>query len=736
MTDTLIKKSALKNALPELNRRGFMKGASGLSFALAFGAGGTAHLLTPTEAKAIPGHLDISAWVRISPDNTITIKTPGAEMGQGSMTSVPLMLAEEMDANWDHVFLEWAPANPRVYGYSRMRRGKIQYGMTIVGSRAVMMYHKPMRIAGAQVRKVLMDSAAKEWGVPVSQVRTEPNLVIGPKKEHRLTYGQIAAFAKPPRQMPKISKSDLKKKSDFRLIGKSVPRRDTPEKVNGTAQYAIDVQVPGMVYASTVHSPIQGGRPKSWNEAALKKLPGFIRTVKLKEGVAVIADNYEHVLAARVAIEIKWSKEKAKGYDSESTLEKDYAKKLMSSKTKSKKIVSKGKDSATFKNAAKTYSADFRSDYGYHAQMEPLNAVAHVQGDRVEIWEGTQGPGRSVSAIARALKFKKHQVTHHQQYMGGGFGRRSKGDYTIEAALISKAIKKPVKMIWTREEDINYGMFRPQSFQHLEAALDGSGNLVGWRHGIIGDGRRLLSGGAKISKYYKVPNQLVTEKSSGKHGIRTKHWRAVAHVFNVYAIESLIDQIAVGQGVDPLEYRLKHVPVNKKARSVLEKVGKMSDWKAKRPKGRAIGLSMTERSGSLGAQVAEISVDRKSGKIKVHKVWSAVDGGVVVQPDAATRNIESGVMYAMSSLLKERATIKNGTVEQSNFNDYHVLRMSDAPEELHVEFLDRDTKPTGLGEIGGPGMGAAIANAFFALTGKRLNHMPFTEERVLAALKS
>ena len=731
--------TSLENAISlenKVSRRGFLKGAGGLTFAVSIGAGGV-QFLTASEAKALAGHTDMSAWVRISPDNTVTILSAGAEMGQGSRTSVPLMLAEEMDADWNNVYLDTAPADPKIYGYTRKRRGRVSHSMAIVGSRAVMMYFKPMRMAGAQVRKVLMLNAARKWGVPVSQVRTEPNVVIGPGGK-RLTYGEIAGFAKVPAVLPKVSASELKKPSEFRLIGKSLPRRDIPGKVDGSAKFAIDVQLPGMVYASTVHSPVQGAKPLSWNEAKLKKLKGFIGIVKLKQGVAVIADNFEHVMAARTELEVKWSKAKADGYNSEEALEKDYPKKSADPKTKAKKIAARGDAEKAFASAAKTYKADYRCDYGYHAQMEPLNAVARINGtgDKVEIWEGTQAPGRSRSMIAKALGFKPKQVIHHQMLMGGGFGRRSQTDYTVEAALISQKIKKPVKMIWTREEDINYGMFRPQSFQHLEAALDGSGKLMGWKHSVIGDGRRLLSGGMKIKKYYKVANQTVMEQSAGKHGIRTKHWRAVAHVFNVYAIESLIDEVAAAQGMDPLEFRLKNVPLTAKARRVLEKVAQMSDWKKKRPSGRALGLSMTERSGSLGAQVAEVSVDRKTGKIRVHKVWTAVDGGIIVQPEAAMRNIESGVHYGLSSVLKERATIKNGAVEQSNFHDYEVLRMADAPEEVHVEFLDRPTKPTGLGEIGNPGIGAAVANGFHALTSKRLYHMPFTPDRVKAALKS
>jgi len=295
-------------------------------------------------------------------------------------------------------------------------------------------------------------------------------------------------------------------------------------------------------------------------------------------------------------------------------------------------------------------------------------------------------------------------------------------------------VKRPVKLIWTREEDIAQGMFRPQSFQCLEAATDASGKVTGWKHCVVGDGEFLLITGIKIP-YYGVPNQHI-ERRGVSHGVKLKHWRAVGHVFNTFAIESLVDQMAVDQGIDPIAFRIERMGLVPKGRKVFEKVAEMSDWNAKRPDGRALGISITERSGSLGAGVVEISLDRASGKIRVHKVWVAVDGGVIVQPESARHNVESAIIYGLSSILHERVSIKDGAVEQSNFHDYNLMRMSDVPEELHVQFVDVDTRPTGLGEIGNPFIGAAISNAFFRLTGKRLPHLPFMPERVKEVLKA
>jgi isoquinoline 1-oxidoreductase beta subunit len=440
---------------------------------------------------------------------------------------------------------------------------------------------------------------------------------------------------------------------------------------------------------------------------------------------------------AKNALKIVWSKDAvAEGFNSEKSLVASYPALANDKNAKANTVKNTGDTDAAFASAAKVYKATYQSDYGYHAQMEPLNGVARFNpaGDSVEIWEGSQSPGRSRKKIAQALGFKLDQVTHHQHYLGGGFGRRSRSDFSIEAALIARAIKRPVKMIWTREEDLAYGMFRPQTYQCVEAALDKEGKVTGWRHCVVGDGNRLIYSGVKLEKYYKIPNRHL-EQRGVSHGIRLKHWRAVAHPFNLFAIEGLVDEMAAKEGMDPLDFRRQRMTLTRKAKGVFDKVEKMCDWNNKRPKDRALGLSVTERSGSLGAGVVEISLDRKTGKIRVHKVWAAIDGGTIVQPEMAQRNIESGIIYGLSSVLKERATFKNGTVEQSNFHNYELLRMSEAPEELHVAFIERNTKPTGLGEIGNPIIGGAVANAFHALTGKRLYHMPFTPERVLAVLK-
>src|SRR6266436_1664954 len=729
----------------DLSRRSVIAGLGGMAFCVAVGNG--VRLMSQAQANAL-ANAPITPWVRIAPDGRITILSAGAEMGQGSMTSLPLILAEEMDADWSNVAIEWAPPDAKVYGY------KDPFGtenlMWIVGSRAVQLYFTQLRMAGAQVRKVLIANAAQKWGVDAETLKTEPSVVINPANGARMSYGEIAAFGTIPPTLPTVDPKELRERKNFRLSGKAVPRRDIPSKVNGTAQYAIDVTLPGMLYASSLHSPVHsaqpgiwdpgkqdqsGAAPESWNDAQVKAMRGLIAIVPLANGLAVVADHFAAAKAGRDALKVTWRKAKAEGFNSDRALE-DYVKVHADPNAQAVKLEQKGDVTAAFATAAKTYHAEFRSDYAYHAQMEPLNAVVRINeaGDRVEVWEGSQAPDESRKAVAKALGFGLEEVDFHQCYMGGGFGRRSIGDYAAECALIAKAVRRPVKLIWTREEDIAQGMFRPQSYQCLEAATDESGKVTGWKHCIVGDGEFLLSTGIKIP-YYGVPNQYI-ERRGVSHGIKLKHWRSVGHVFNTFAIESFVDQMAADQGVDPIEFRLQRMAATPKARKVFETLAQMSDYKAKRPDGRAIGISITERSGSLGAGAAEISLDRASGKIRVHKVWVAVDGGVVVQPAAAQANVESGILYGLSSVLHERITIRDGAVEQSNFHDYSVMRMSDLPEELHVRFVDVDSRPTGLGEIGNPFIAGAISNAFYRLTGKRLRHLPFTPERVLETLRA
>ncbi|MDX1940928.1 MAG: molybdopterin cofactor-binding domain-containing protein [Saprospiraceae bacterium] len=717
-----------------ISRRKFLTAVGGITFAV------TAYAMFPkrsTDASSNKGEASslgnkISAWVHIRPDGRITIYNPAAEMGQGSMTALPVIFAEELDADWSDVHIEFSPIEPKIYG-----PGAWGGRMMTVGSRAVSGYYESLRQAGAQARYVLMANVAKKWNVPIEELSTEPSVVMHKASNRKMTYGEIAAFATILDNVPKIPDNQLKNPKDFRLIGnQNVPRFDIPAKVNGSAMYATDVRLEGMVYGVISRSPVNGAKPTLLNEDEIKDISGVLAVVKLDHGIGVIANTIEKALEVKQQLQIQWSKDAPAATHNSQEAYEDYAKLVRDDKQKGRSLESKGDANNAIKTATKTYTADYKNDYIYHAQMEPLNAVVSISedGNSAQVWCGSQAPDSAKSAAARVLGLDESKVTLYPQYLGGGFGRRSNADYVEEAAALAKAIRKPVKLLWTREDDLQYGQFRPICLQHMQAGVDKAGNITGWKYIITGTGDGLLASGAEML-FYTMPNQLI-ELRSVEHGIRTKHWRAVGHGPNKYAIEAFIDEIAHDQKKDPYKYRQYLMRNHPRALKVLDTAAEMANWGKKLPEGRAMGIAFGERSGSLTAGVCEISLDRSSGKIKVHHIWAAFDGGVVVQPDNAIAQTEGSILMGLSSIFHESITIKNGKVQQSNFHDYPILRMADVPETLEVKIVPSQEAPSGLGEAGLPFIGGAVANAFLALTGKPLRHMPFTPERVLATLKA
>lgn len=710
------------------SRRTILKAGAGLTFAIAVSPLGSrlagALSSEPTKESAI------GAWVWISTDGDILIYGPAAEMGQGSMTALPVILAEEMDADWSMVRIEHSPIEPDIYGLGGWRGGN---SMITVASQAVGGYYSKLRIAGAQIRSVLLQNVANVWSVPADELTTEPSTVVHAKSGRRISYGEIVAFADVPKQMPNIDESQLKSPADFRIIGHSVPRQDIPAKVDGSAEYALDVQVPGMLYGMITRSPVHNGQPLSFNEAEIRGMPDVISTVKLEHGIGVIGESVEAAIKAKAALKIEWAKGvQAETFDSDASLA-DYAEIPGSGTVPPRSIVEKGNADSALQNAIKRYEADFLADHVYHAQMEPLNAVVSVNeaGDGAEAWVGTQATSGARSAVAKTLGIDFERVTFHPCYLGGGFGRRSSSDYVIEATHLSNAVKKPVKLIWSREDDLQYGRFRPMCLQRLEAGVDEDGNITAWTHCVVGDGGGLLTSGIEIP-FYNIPNQNI-EMCSVSHGLRLYYWRSVGHGFNKFAIEAFIDEIAADQSVDPYEFRRTLLRNSPRALKVLDKVAEMADWNGALPENLARGIAFADYGGSLAAGVAEISVDETSGKIRVHRFWCAIDGGIIIQPDNAAAQIEGGIVMGLSSVLFERITLKDGLVQQSNFHDYRMMRMSETPE-IAVSFIASNEPPAGLGETGVPITGGAVANAFAALTGKRLRHLPFTPDRVTSTL--
>jgi isoquinoline 1-oxidoreductase subunit beta len=721
------------------SRRDVMIGAAGCTFAFAIGDAANAAVLGPEG----PGKA-MSPWVTIATDDTVAIMSPAAEMGQGSLTSLPLILAEELDADWAKVRIVVAPPNDELY-----KNPGFGY-MYTAGSNAVTSYFKPLRQFGAQVRKVLLANAAKHWNVPIEELTTEPNAVVHAKSGRRLSYGEIAAFAEVPAKAPEVAESELKKPEQFRLIGKDVMRIELPRKVNGSAQYSIDVQVPGMLYGAILRAPVEGAAPDKIDDARARAVPGVIEIVKLPYGVGVIADKPWAAFNAKTALDVTWTRTgKAWGFDSDKALVA-FAAAARDLSQPTKLWGKEGDAAAALKTAASVIEAEYRNDLVYHAQMEPLNAVASVSpdGSSCEVWCGVQSKTIAVTVAADALGIKPDKIVYHDMLMGGGFGRRGHRDeeYVHDAVVLSNAVKKPVKAMWTREDDVHNGRFNPLSAHYLRAGFDASGKLVAFHHRKACDevtafqdpvrferqkGRDGIAFNGLDAPYYEIPNRL-GEAVPRESGLRTSSLRGIAHLTNIFAIESFMDELARKRGTDPAAFRRELVKSNPRAIAIIDRVAAMADWGKKRD-GSALGFTYMNYSGTQIALAVEVVLDRKTGALRVPKVWTALDPGIAVQPDNVVAQTESSIVYGLGFALTERITIADGAVQESNFYDYHVPRMNEIPEMV-IEVVPTNNHPTGVGQMATPLVAPAIANAVAEMTGVRLRHTPMTPERVKQAL--
>ena len=727
----------------ELSRRSFTKGAAGLTFAFAL-SGTTLGRLS--EAFASEG-AKLNAYVTINTDNSITILCPTSEMGQGVLTALPLIVAEELDADWSRVRCEFAPGNPKIYGGQHKMFPGAQVTLASV---SVPAYFVPLRQAGAQARKVLVDAVAEQWKVPASELTTDKSKVIHKKSKRSISYGDVAKFAKVPAELPKVADGDLKKRKDFKLIGrKDIGRVDVPFKVNGMARYSIDVQVPGMVYASLLHSPMEGAKAGSVNTDEVMKIKGVTRVIPLPFGVAVVGETVEATRLGRQALKVTWdtSGSVAAPFDSEKAKE-EYAKKAADPNAQAMDAFKTGDADKALAGAATKLEAAYWSEHTYHAQMEPMNAVASVaaDGQSAEIWCGAQVLPLVAAVSAGVLKTTPDKIKIHNQLLGGGFGRRIWPDAPVQAVVISNILKKPVKLMLTREDDLTAARPRPMTHHVMKAGLDDKKNLVSWHHRIVAEnvdavaapprfaatkGRDYIGWVGMSQDFYKIPN-LKADAIREQRGMRVHAWRGIGAGYNKFVSESFLDEVAAARGIDPLEMRLELTKDHPRAQAVIKAVAEMSNYKKKRP-GRGMGIAFSDYHDTLTAGVAEVSVDKTSGKIKVHNYWIAIDGGLIIQPDNVNAQLESAVIYALSGALTEELTMKGGAVQQSNFNDYHVLRMSDVPQ-IHMKVIVTDNPPTGMGEVGIPTVAPAIGNAVAQLTGKRLRHLPMSSDRVKKAL--
>ncbi len=720
-------------AFQSISRRAFLISSGTAAVGIAFGS-----FSKRIFAQAEP--FSPNGWVRVGTDNIVTVYAPACEMGQGVMTAMPLLIAEEMDLDWGRVRVEQAPYNPKVFG-NPLFGGNMLAG----ASRTTRGYYEVMRLAGMQARQVMLQSAAQKWEVPATELGTEPHAVVHKASGRKLSYGEIAEFATVPASPPQFTREQLKRPSEFRLIGKDIPRIEIPDKVTGQARYGIDVRLLGMLYGAVLRAPVNGEAPLSVDDSEARKVEGVRQIVRMPYGIGVVADTYPAALKAKKALKVEWTqRSKARAYTSEKLIP-EYLQRARNLSDKGTVYEAHGDAREAMAKAAKRVTAEYTSLNVTHACMEPINCTARVDGDRIEFWAPTQSPFGVFLAAVKAHGFKPENVKINVTLLGGGFGRRAENDYAVDVGFLARAVPGyPVKMIWTREDDIQFTKPRPLTVQRLEAGLDEQGNLVSFHHRIVGESiyRRFAppafqaSGGKDLplcegayEPTYSYPN-FALEQLLEERGVDVAVWRAVGGGYTKFAIETFIEEVAAAAGKDPIAFRMQLLARDPRGQAVLREAMAMSDWSRPRPAGRALGIAYSDIWETYCAMVAEVSVDRKTGMISVHEIWSAVDTGVALQPKNVQRQIESAAVFGLSGL-KEKLLYKDGVPQQSNFHDYPVLRMNEVPK-ITVRVIVTDNKPGGIGEVGLPPVAPAVANAVFKLTGKRLRDLPFDPDLLKA----
>ena len=694
------------------SRRDFLKSGAAMGGGLVIGfvLPGAARF-----AEAATPPFQPNAYIRITPDNVVTVIVGMSEMGQGVLTAIPMLVAEELEADWSKIRIEQAPADP---AYAN----PIFKNQVTGGSTSVRGHWEPMRKAGATARELLIAAAADTWKVDRSTCRAENGKVIHASGK-KLTYGQLASKAA---TLPAPVAVALKDPKDFKLLGEGAKRLDSPGKVNGTAQFGMDVRLPGMLTAVVAHSPVAGGKVASYNADKARALPGVKYVVQIGSGVAVVADGYWAAKQGRDALEIQWEEGANAGLSS------DAIRKGMSALVDKSGAVDRKDGDVSTATAAKTIEAVYEAPYLAHACMEPMNCTAWVKPDGVEIWTGTQAQGNNQKVLSKVIGVKPEQVKVHTMLLGGGFGRRLAQDFTVDAALISKAVGGPVKLAYSREDDMKGHFYRPASHVKFTAGLDDAGNPV-WYSAHVSCSSIAAAAGLPLTNDldaeavygldewpYDGPNMQV-KWSRYEPGIGVWWWRSTGQSQNLFFSESFIDEMAVAAGKDPFEYRRGLLTQRPRHKATVELAASKAGWGSPLPAGRARGIAACESHESMVAQVAEVSL--VDGKVKVHRVVCAVDCGMTVNPDIVRRQMESGIIFGLSAALYGKITIKDGRVEQSNFHDYPVVRMNETPQ-VEVHIVPSSEMPGGVGEAGAPLIAPALCNALFALTGKRIRTLP------------
>ena len=689
----------------------------------------------------------VTSWVKIDPDNKVTAIVAHSEMGQGAQTALMQMLADELDARFEDMAFMEAPAEPEFANWA-MGKGFLLQGadvsatLTPTVNGAFLQIAKAVklqvtggslsirttgvygaRVAGAAAREMLIKAAAESWGVAESELTAEDTHII-----HRTT-GQkapFAAFATAAAQYTPSATPRLKTDAEFKLMGQSRPRFDIPPKVNGTAQFSLDVQVEGMKYASIMAAPVFGARPLTVDDSAVKNLAGVKQVITLDNAVAVVADGYWQANQAVKQLQVKWSQTGHEAVDSDALFagfDRDLDAARNSGETTAD--VSQGDIEQTLGNAAQVIEATYRVPFLAHACMEPMNATARVTNDHCDIWVGTQNPLGFRAEVADALGMDLAQVTLHQHFMGGGFGRRSNADYAIQAALLAREAGVPVKLIWSREEDIRHDHYRPAVTSKFKAALDERGQLIGWEH--IYHEKSDPAEAPVIP--YAIAAQQIHHTDSTTH-VPLGPWRSVDHSQHAYFTEAFLDEAATAGGQDPYQFRRNMLQDKPRHLAVLDMAANKAGWNEPLAPDRGRGIALHESFWTIVAQVVEVSL--VDGRIKVDRVVCVADPGFAVSPDGFIAQMESGINYGLTAALYGDIQIEAGAVVQSNFHDYPIVRMNEAPViETHI--INSGAQWGGAGEPGTPPIAPALTNAVYAATGVRVRQLPLTTQDINAA---
>jgi isoquinoline 1-oxidoreductase subunit beta len=716
-----------------MQRREFLKAGAALGGGLLISLYVPEFVPAARAADSAVKPVALNAFVRIGSDESVTVISNHSEMGQGIYTSLPMLLNEELEADWARVRVESSPVEA-VYNHT-------VFGLMMTGgSTTTNSEYDRFRKMGAMARIMLITAAAQSWDVDPQTCHAAKGYVIHTPSGRRASYGSLADAASriaPPKDIP------LKDPKDFTLVGKPVRRLDTPSKTNGTAQFGLDVYIPGMLTAVVARAPVFGGKVISFNADAAKAIPGVVNVVQVPSGVAVIARGFWPAKLGREKLEINWDDGPGAAISTVAMRENFSA----LSKTPGAVARKTGDTAAALASAAKTITAEYEVPYLAHCMMEPLNTVVDLHEDRCEIWTGTQFQTGDRAAAAKVAGLKPEQVTLHTTLLGGGFGRRANPacDFVTEATEVAKAAKVPVKVVWTREDDIRGGWYRPMWYDHFTAGLDASGNPVAWTHTIVGqsimtgtmfeaygvkDGIDSASVEGAADILYGIPN-LRVELHTPKNEVPVQWWRSVGHSHTGFSVEAFLDEVAHAGGKDPYQLRRTLLAGQPRMLAVLDLAAQKANWGSALPAGRARGIATHFSFDSYVAQVAEVSVEQ-DGTVHVHRVVAAVDCGQTVNPDTVQAQLEGGIIFGLTAALKTEITLQKGRVQQSNFNDYPMLRMFESPV-IEVFIVPSSEHPTGVGEPGVPPVAPAVANAIFAATGKRVRRLPIHPQDLRSA---